>query len=742
MLTVLLLALFALGTSSDSTFNFNANNVKVDTIPFSLFVAGDSLISPVQQLDSQASVVIKIGPADNVPDTEKIVTTISEYATTVLSLKNVAKNPNSKQIKELKKTLTLLENTSKDIHGIFLKIKEYEGTETFTQPEGCVIFLPSNNYSKIELSTLDTVTERLKDVSAGVEKYYEPGATAATKLQKTGGWVTLSNHANDVLSILSRALDGYEEILQLLNTLAEKRVPSLVLRKLDQDGCSNKGSISDNTRVDYCKKYLNNVMCKLHITAAKPTLGKIKMLFPTKFRIDNNVAVQLSLPYKVPIVDLQGAMVGDAGNCEVQGRKLICPDSKLEVHPDTCIEGILANEFSQILKSCRFRRLYPNEPGQDTKVWVLRLSEGRTIVSQLTDTNIIIRVGHKTVTLDPVYVKHKSTVRISYTDGKGELVTITVPGKDDFEDVAHPFGYNSTMRKQFIIESKTVDRLQHIVSQLLPDDVEELLVLIGIVLQSCMIIPVMVAIWNKCCRRRSDQMEDSMQHSSDSEYSEDEHESRGRKRVRIANEPTPVRKSPAIERKSLLRRTPSPANRKSRSKSPSTRAKASVRPKTTTARGRQAKTRAVTRSQAEYTPVNVSPDLVDAVWADHTERERRYAQADQASGGTLGARFPLTHVAPAQISYNRISQTVEMSLHLPYSVTEVTRLESQSETAILEVEETPESQNESNMRALARTSLNRISADPVSGMHIFPARRDPTPPANRRKGHLDFHHHT
>ena len=287
-----------------------------------------------------------------------------------------------------------------------------------------------------------------------------------------------------VLSAAEQLRAALTRDLEIFNALTNYQVPAQVLAELDRAKCVPDAQF-ERTRVKSCDKYAEGLSCALQVVPLSAATD-LHELLPVPFLVDDHL-VSLDLKMARPVKKPGMTLLTDAHACDMDGHVLTC-HSPLDLLPNQCLEFIYAKDIGGITEHCTFQEL-----PLDAIPFIAEIAQGKTLVSQRSpDHPVAISLDSEGVYTDPVLVQYKSVLTISY----GSTMR-TFAGVPTNSDKVLTFLYNVSQREQFLGNVRVYHYLE---SNWVPDDLEELLTILSLVLQGILAIPCLVWFTNRCKR--------------------------------------------------------------------------------------------------------------------------------------------------------------------------------------------------------------------------------------------------
>jgi len=348
---------------------------------------------------------------------------------------------------------------------------------------------------KVEACTLNFEL----DASTGLEALGEISDSFNTMLKTANDEWALDQNDKPAAQLKSSATFGYcdtaketqahllsvegnlNATLDALNELTNGRVPSRILSLLDDLECVADAR-QELTTVQNCLKTPKGLSCGLKVIP-RDRLSIIAQAILVPFMVQEQL-YRVQIPFRLPYFRPGVAMVADMSVCRLSLGHMLCPD-QVQLRPDACLEALIERNVERILRWCSFEQL----PLDDDPF--VEHAPGTTLVAQRSPATITVVLDDEGITADPVLVYHRKPLVLSYG-----TKSITYPGSSTITtSEVHTFMFNMSVCEQF---AGKVNPLRKLLEDLIPQDFEEILLLITAVVQICFLLPCCVALWRYC----------------------------------------------------------------------------------------------------------------------------------------------------------------------------------------------------------------------------------------------------
>ena len=296
------------------------------------------------------------------------------------------------------------------------------------------------------------------------------------------------NKAETIQSHAEKAWTDSESRLAMFNSLTNSIIPGQLLNLIDTAECIKSAQL-EKTEVAECTKTSTGLRCNIEISQDSESTHKSHLISIPFFH--NNVLYAIDFGSKNPIFTPNVALIGDLEECKTDNGRHECPKS-FKLLPNECLENLLALNLNKVIATCKVSRVKLND-----KPLIIQNTQG-ILIAQRSKTPVVVQIGNNGVTQDPVLIQTNSLVTISYgKSGERELIQ----GATDSDiTIVHECYYNTTALQK-LWKGKNIDYRDFV--QLLPDPVQEILLITGLVVQLIFSIPFVIFCKRECKARIS-----------------------------------------------------------------------------------------------------------------------------------------------------------------------------------------------------------------------------------------------
>jgi hypothetical protein len=258
-------------------------------------------------------------------------------------------------------------------------------------------------------------------------------------------------------------------------------VPPSLLARVELRACIAAGK-TEKTKLDRCVSTAHGLHCGLSVAQQKA----VEHVAPLEFVpfLVGKAAFIIDFPMKRPYGKPNFGLVAEVASCDITASWIMCPEH-VQLTPDSCLEALLGTDYERVLNSCEIKQL-----PLDTEPFIK--SDARSVlVAQRSDEAVVVAAGDEGVTEDPVRIYTSEKVKISYG-----LKSRTWPGyAATAQPLVQTLKYNVTVLRLFADHANPYRAL---LRDLIPQDLEEILLMITALLQLLLVFPCGICLYRYC----------------------------------------------------------------------------------------------------------------------------------------------------------------------------------------------------------------------------------------------------
>ena len=319
----------------------------------------------------------------------------------------------------------------------------------------------------------DKSTERLQSHArtiVGLAKDMEenPRSTAQVKrIRSFEIWTSASVFNTRV----GRHLTSCQNRLETLSALTNFQLHPRILRMLEGESCVESRASLSSAKLENCLLAQEGLYCTIKIP--KVTVREqLHRVVSVPFMHEGK-EILLKMPQQLPVVRANLALSGDASQCENRGSIYICPET-FSTQPDECLEHLQGLSL-KFLDSCQLIVAKPT--GHPL---VVALPQG-VLISERGSTALIPELEGKAITEDPTLIVNKGILTVHHG-----TTSETFPGNASLENsYVLTSKYNSSTLSAILSHY----RPYHNFEAMIPDDLQECIVLATLMVQAILLVP-------------------------------------------------------------------------------------------------------------------------------------------------------------------------------------------------------------------------------------------------------------
>lgn len=486
-------------TTSDVTSQTTSNDKISSSADLKLFVIEKTLKLIIPKSETKIGVIIDISELEKNSNNDAIFKSVDDKTRKFVENK-VVKTMTDNTIKECKyKGATVVRLTKETTKGWNAITRYMDSTkDTSTLQVNVTIKLRglenqiANIISPLEdnQSELDKAAKAYNDANTGT------GDRTGIPALRTTLSELYCKVIKDTIPAASAAQSNVRHYSEILNMLANNRIPSQVLGRIDESTIPGSGRL-ESSRIQSCQKTSMGLYCTIKV-AADDAREDIDLIRATPFLITDKI-IQLDFGDYLTVLKRGRSQLASLENCTVQRRNVRCPE-ELTFQTNNCIESIQENKIEKILNHCNFKIL----KGSDTPL-VLQVKEG-TLVAQLSQKGLTATLNAKQIYDDPFLAKHRNDLIISANGNES-----TIPGKASLtRNSIWTLAYNTSSLQAFWNKALSDQNIWELIEELL----DQYLVSIVLASQALAITGICCACC-ACCydKKRRDQLADDIEHN-------------------------------------------------------------------------------------------------------------------------------------------------------------------------------------------------------------------------------------
>lgn len=439
----------------------------------------------------------------------------SELIKVKLALDKVRKHPAAPKFKSTetwmgcKQISTKIDKNLKNLATLNQRLWKYTDSEApeIDLTHECLFLLEMRDVSKILLEPIRSANFIAEQISKTAKRLKNIPATTSTNSEDQKEIVDENNENMEIMgktacdyikSILEASetlKNDYENRLGQLNMLTNLRASDQLLSTIESGDCIGAG-LEETTKILDVIKTPSGLWGKIAVTPIEKN-DIVKELVSLPFKAKNGV-FQIQWAQDMVMIP-ETNLVGSRSICSETGGSLRCPEKGINFVRNECVKSVYSADSKGIIENCVFIRSKESE-----NPLVYKISIGKTIVASYHTGIVKMQIGTETLYTTPIGILH--TKPLTILSGK---FTLEIDGDQNLELKQNGIDidldttvllYNETILEKFA-DGAEFDA-NDLIEDLLPDNVEEGVLMGSIVLQIATIIYLLLMCWTKFCAKK------------------------------------------------------------------------------------------------------------------------------------------------------------------------------------------------------------------------------------------------